>query len=81
VIVATYDHDSVNHSASEYVRGEVHTNTIERFWGQLKRSISGTYHVVSPKYLQSYVNEFAFRYNYRGIPVAPILLEQAGKHV
>jgi len=74
-------HQSVNHSNSEYVRGSVHTNTIEGFWGQLKRSIDGTYHVVSPKYLQSYVNEFAFRYNFRSLPVAPILLELAWKHV
>lgn len=51
-----YLHDSVNHSNGEYGRGVVHTNTIEGFWGQLKRSIDGTYHCVSPKYLQSYVN-------------------------
>jgi transposase len=60
-----YDHKQVNHSAKEYVREQSHTNTIEGFWSQLKRSIDGTYHMVSPKYLQSYVNEFAWRYNRR----------------
>jgi len=76
-----YTHKSVVHSADEYVKDGVHTNTIEGFWGQMKRSISGTYHCVSPKYLQSYVNEFVFRYNYRLMPVAPVLLERAGKRV
>lgn len=76
-----YIHESVNHSIGEYGRGLAHTNTIEGFWSQLKRSIDGTYHVVSPKYLQNYVNEFAFRYNYRGVAVCPILLELASKPV
>lgn len=58
-------HQSINHSAGEYARGPVTTNTIEGFWSQMKRSIDGTYHCVSPKYLQSYVNEFAYRYNNR----------------
>jgi len=60
-----YKHDYVTHSSKQYVRGNVHTNTIEGFWSQLKRSIDGTFHSVSPKYLQFYVDEFAFRYNYR----------------
>jgi transposase len=76
-----YTHTTVNHSQLEYVRGNAHTNTIEGFWGQLKTSISGTYHSVSPKYLQSYVNEFVFRYNFRSVPVCPILLELAGKRI
>lgn len=58
-------HDSVNHSKREFVRGNIHTNTIEGFWGQLKRSIDGTYHAVSKKHLQSYVDEFAYRYSHR----------------
>ncbi len=61
-----YSHTTVNHSKLEYVRGTAHTNTIEGFWSQLKRSIDGTYHAVSPKYLQSYVNQFVFQYNFRG---------------
>jgi len=60
-----YNHASVNHLKSEWKRDAVHTNTIECFWSQMKRSINGTYHVVSPKYLQLYVNEFSFRYNHR----------------
>ncbi|HEY4964301.1 MAG TPA: IS1595 family transposase [Candidatus Saccharimonadales bacterium] len=76
-----YLHDSVNHSIGEYGRGVVHTNTIEGFWGQLKRSIDGTYHCVSPKYLQSYVNEFVYRYNYRTQPVFPILIASAARRV
>ena len=72
-------HQTVKHSKKEYVRGDVHTNSIEGFWGQMKRSIDGTYHCVSPKYLQSYVNEFVFRYNYRDVAVCPLLLELATK--
>lgn len=64
-----FNHEKVNHSAKEYARGNVHTNTIEGFWSQLKRSIDGTYHQVSPKYLQAYVDEFAFRYNHRASPL------------
>jgi transposase-like protein len=60
-----YDHNTINHGNSEYVNGDVHTNCLEGFWSQLKRSINGTYHCVSPKYLQSYVEEFAYRYNHR----------------
>lgn len=76
-----YLHDSINHSAGEYGRGVVHTNTIEGFWGQLKRSIDGTYHCVSPKYLQSYVNEFVYRYNHRQNPVFPVLIASAAQRV
>jgi transposase-like protein/ribosomal protein L24E len=60
-----FKHVRVNHSAGEYVVGRAHTNTIEGFWAQLKRSIDGTHHSVSRKYLQNYVDEFAFRYNHR----------------
>jgi len=67
-------HDSVNHSKEEYVRGKVHTNTIEAHWSQLKRSISGTYHCVSWKYLQSYVDEFAYYHNHRH-SVCPVFFD------
>jgi transposase-like protein len=70
-------HETVNHSIGEYARGNITTNTIEGFWGQMKRSIDGTYHCVSPKYLQFYVNEFAFRYSHRGEAVYPLLWELA----
>lgn len=74
-----YTHTTVNHSTLEYVRGTVHTNTIEGFWSQLKRSIDGTYHAVSPKYLQSYINQFVFQYNFRDLPTCPVLLNLAVK--
>ncbi|MDO8468223.1 MAG: IS1595 family transposase [Candidatus Peribacter sp.] len=63
------EHDTVNHGSGQYVKGSTHTNTIENFWGQLKRSLDGTHHVISPKWLHLYVSEFAFRYNHRLVPV------------
>lgn len=62
-----YNHHSVNHSMSEYGRGMVHNNTIEGVWSQFKRGITGVYRHVSKEYLQSYVNEYAFRYNFRNL--------------
>jgi transposase-like protein len=58
-----YKHVRVNHSAGEYVKGAAHTNTIEGFWSLLKRQINGIHHSVSPKHLQRYCNEAAYRYN------------------
>lgn len=60
-----FDHRRVNHSEKVYVSGDVHTNTIEGFWALTKRGIGGVYHSVSTKYLQSYLDEYAFRYNNR----------------
>ena len=62
----SYKHERVDHS-KEYAVGEIHTNSIESFWSVLKRGIIGIYHHVSTKYLQLYVNEFAFRWNIREI--------------
>lgn len=77
-----YYHDSVNHSTGEYGRGIVHTNTIEGFWSQLKRSVDGTYHCVSAKYLQLYLNEFVYRYNHRQEPsIFPALISSAARRV
>lgn len=61
----SYSHATVHHADREYVRGEVHTNTIEGVWSQLKRGIYGIYHQTSEKHLQAYCSEFAFRYNIR----------------
>ncbi|MBI4036899.1 IS1595 family transposase [Candidatus Daviesbacteria bacterium] len=74
--VQGYKHSTVNHGIKEYARGNVHTNSIEGFWSQLKRSLNGTYHAVSPKYLQEYVNEFSYRYNqrYTQLPVFTLLM-------
>lgn len=60
-----YNHLVIDHSKGEYVRGMAHTNTIEGFWSQFKRGVYGIYHQVSAKHLQSYLNEFALRYNSR----------------
>lgn len=60
-----YYHQSVNHALSEYVRGDLHTNTIEGFWSQLKRTIKGTHIHVSERHLQKYVDEVAFRYMHK----------------
>lgn len=56
-----YEHHRVNHSAKVYVRGNVHTNTIEGFWSLLKNGIRGAHHAVGAAYLQSYVDEYVFR--------------------
>ena len=59
-----FTHETVNHSAGEYVRKfYVHTNGIESFWALLKRGHYGVFHYMSPKHLHRYVNEFAFRQN------------------
>ena len=56
-------HKSVNHLAGEYARGEVHTNTVESYFGLLKRGLYGTYHHVSEAHLQRYCDEFDFRFS------------------
>ena len=61
----TFVHGRVNHSRGEYVRGDVHTNSIEGVWALLKRQIIGIHHWVSPKHLDQYVAEMTFRYNRR----------------
>lgn len=64
----TFDHDRVRHSGGEYVRGEVHTNSIESVWALLQRQIIGIHHWVSPKHLDRYVGEMTFRFNRREMP-------------
>ena len=59
------NHYSVNHSIGEYVRGEIHTNTIESYFATMKRGVIGTYHHVSAEHLKRYLAEFDFRYNNR----------------
>lgn len=79
-----YKHQSVMH-CDGYVnkRTHAHVNNIEAFWGQIKRSINGTYHSVSAQHLQSYIDEFAYRYNHRAsaLPVFHGMAELAGKPV
>ena len=76
-----YNHETVKHKIYEYVRGKVHTNSIEGFWSQLKRSLDGTHHAVSPKFLQQYVDEFVWRYNRRGETLFPLLVGEVAKPV
>ncbi len=76
-----YTHKRIRHSAKVYVQGDVHTNTIEGFWSLLKRGIGGVYHSVSKKYLQSYLNEYSFRYNHRacGNLIFPLMVKRASE--
>ena len=76
-----FNHDRINHSQGVYVYGNVHTNTIEGFWSLVKRGLGGVYHSVSKKYLQTYLNEYSFRYNHRacGNLIFPLILERASQ--
>jgi transposase-like protein len=61
-------HETVNHSAEEWVRGDVHTNYVENIWSLLKRSLVGSYHKVSKKHLDAYLDELEWRFNNRDNP-------------
>ena len=61
----SYRHMSVTHSTGQYVDGDAHTNGIESFWSTLKRAHKGTFHKISPKHLNRYVQEFASKHNMR----------------
>ena len=58
-------HQVINHHQDEYVRGQYHTNNIEGFWSLVKRGIVGQYHKITKKYLQHYLDEFSFKYNFK----------------
>jgi len=60
-----YYHRRIRHSEKVYVAGDVHTQTIEGFWSLVKNGIKGVYHSVGRHYLQTYLNEYSFRYNRR----------------
>lgn len=60
-----YTHHTIKHRSKVYAQGHIHTNTVEGFWMLVKGGLKGVYHGVSEKYLQTYLNEFAFRYNRR----------------
>ena len=61
-------HERVNHMLKEYVRGDVHTNTVENVWSLLKRSVIGSYHKLSAKHLDAYLDELEWRFNNRDNP-------------
>ena len=60
-----FRHRHIAHASGEYVSGDIHTNSVEGFWMLVKTGIRGVYHSVSPKYLQTYLDEYTFRYNRR----------------
>jgi transposase-like protein len=60
-----YNHRRINHTSKVYVVGDIHTNTVEGFWSLVKNGVRGVYHSVGKGYLQSYLNEYSFRYNRR----------------
>ncbi len=62
-----YQHKRIHHAAKVYVVGDIHTNTIEGFWSLVKRSIGGVYHAVGSAHLQTYLDEYAYRYNRRNM--------------
>jgi len=61
----TFKHESVNHKKEEWARGNVHTNSIENAWSLFKRSIVGSYHQISTKHMDAYLDEFEWRFNNR----------------
>lgn len=60
-----YEHEMVNHRTDEWVRGDVHTNTVEGVWSLFKRSVVGSYHHMSVKHLPAYLDEMEWRFNNR----------------
>ena len=60
-----YNHGVVDHGKKQYVNGNIYTNTLESFWGNIKRSIIGIYYHVSRKHLQKYADEITFRFNFK----------------
>jgi len=66
-ILRDYERQTVCHSKKEWVNGDIHINTVEGLWAVMKRGLYGIYHRASPKHLQAFCDEFAFRYNTRKI--------------
>ena len=60
-------HETVNHSAGEYARGDTTTNTVEGFFGLFKRGVMGSFHHISEKHMDRYLNEFSFRWDLRKV--------------
>ena len=73
------NHESVNHSVGEYVRGRVHVNGMESFWALLRRGYYGTFHHLSEKHLHRYINEFAGRLSIRSMDTIDMMGSVAGK--
>lgn len=73
-----YEHGIVPHHEKIFVLGNAHVNTIEGFWSLSKNGIRGTFHAVSDKWLQAYLNEYGFRYNHRD-DATPLFLSLLGR--
>jgi len=79
------DHKVINHSEGIYVRGDTYTNTIEGAFGNMKTGMRGVYKKVSPRYLQSYLDEYSWRHNaqrereVQGVPLFAQLLSRASE--
>ena len=73
-----FEHESLSNSVAEYVRGMAHTNGVESFWSMLKRAHKGTFHKMSPKHLDRYVQEFAGKHNARDMDTAAQMAAVAG---
>ncbi len=76
-----YNHKRINHTSKVYVVGDTHTNTVEGFWSLVKNGLRGVYHSVGKGYLQTYLNEYSFRYNRRSDtqPMFLSFLQQVAK--
>jgi len=81
--LARFKHKRIKHASGVYVVGDIHTNTVEGLWSLIKRGIGGVYHSVSPAYLQTYLDEYTFRYNRRheGNQQFRSILERASRRV
>ena len=73
-----YMHETVQHSAKQYVVGKVHTNNIEGMWSNVKRGIDGVHHAVSPNHLQGYLDSYVYRFNHRS-DEAPMFVQLLGR--
>jgi len=84
-LAPSYRHGSAKHSAGEYVRGDAHTNGMESFWALLKRAYMGTFHVLSRKHLQRYVDELAGKHNLRALGtmerMREVVVQMTGKRL
>ena len=74
-----YDHRVVRHGEGRYVDGEAHTNSIESFWALFKRGYVGTYHKMSSKHLQRYIDEFVYRFNRRSKDTGKVFADAVHK--
>ena len=73
-----YAHETVQHSAKEYVVGRIHTNNVEGMWSNVQRGIDGVHHAVSSKYLQGYLDSYVYRFNHQS-DETPMFVQLLGR--